>query len=751
MKKNILFLVILALIAVACSDVDGIVVPDEQTTDAGKELISFSMSDGSDGKTRAGFTGGETFIAMRIQSDHSTTSVKSYTCTTAKATKDLTNAAASYSTVSFQESEKRYWDDAHGRYSKLSVFAVAIPNMATDSKGLVTKMGGVSKTWTSPSSHNIVWEVSTSQTETIVDQEDLAYSNNIKDGGKDGRYKWDASQSKYLPDPTGLLTHYDGQMQFLQLVPDPGPIDTPSGILGKFDKGHLVFNHALSRITVTLTKGDGFTLESPFLFASGTNIKLLGMNVSGTLNLVNGTWGSVTTGDINKMGRKGEGTTAAGTYVAQMLPGYTFTDGSTGRVMEFTIDNNTYYITQDMLYEALKKGAMPSAGSSITMEQGKNYKFTFNVKKRGIVDITATLIPWETVTAADMDLSNARITLNVEDRSGATGASAVTSNMDIYRALDAAPTITDSHVGYAWTTGYTTDNKATWNSNPLAYNSDHWSTDWFWEDNTKYYHIRTLTPTTQAVETNAGVDYTAITSSSCDNESAYSSVAWGAPFKDVEPSYKFIYNTTYGFDGDNPSTSHQIYQAIGPTKDRIKVLMFHMMSAVHFTIMTTDDPDKVQLYNPTGSKRTKVDLVGYYPTGTVLLGTGLVNANGTISTVGSPQNVSCATTSDEQYANQEYFFNAVPQDLENVVLYITAPDNNQYIVDLKDVKATSVTNNNIANPYQLEDGRYTIDSWYPGFKYNYTFTLKKTGIIDLKATVLDWETVTADNEEIVIK
>ena len=82
-----------------------------------------------------------------------------------------------------------------------------------------------------------------------------------------------------------------------------------------------------------------------------------------------------------------------------------------------------------------------------------------------------------------------------------------------------------------------------------------------------------------------------------------------------------------------------------------------------------------------------------------------------------------------------------------MVLEITTPDKNLYKVAMKDVIRTSYTNNNIENPYS--DGK--INYWYPGFKYEYTFTLSKKKIENITATILDWEKVTAGDDNVQIQ
>lgn len=641
--------------------------------------------------------------------------------------------AANQNSMTFDTGNKRYWDDAHARSSRLSIWAYTAPGATYDGCTFGTNDG--IQTWKTTAISPVIntWRVSAyndnHQDRTQFTNQNLCFSNNLVD--------YSASSGS------------DRRLYFL--TPDK-----------KFQGGELVFYHAMSKITIHIKKGVGFTQSETLAFASNANIKLHNYNVEGTFDIADGRFTSTTAGDmalIYNHTNPDSGDTF--TLEALVVPGTTHStnNGSiwnkdnTNTSMSFTINDNLYLITQDALITALRNHDGNGVGSGTTtveLEAGKNYIFTFVVGKKQVDDITAVVADWEAVTAEDIYPSNARIQLSVEDRT--TNIGPVTSNMDIYRALDMADAIRDDYVSYNWGTGYTTDGKAAWNQTTLAYNSNKWSTDWFWESNKHYYHFRTLSPTSQVVtHPSSGDDYTSVTSSSCSGEANYNQMAWGAPFLDVAADYKFEYSTSRGFDGDG--SGHQIYKAIGPTNDPVKVLMFHMMSGVHFTIKTDATSEaKVELYD--GTNRTRVDLVAYYPDGKILMGTGLVNADGTISTVSAPYNVAFASADDDtHYVDQEYYFSAVPQSLAAVKLYITTPDNNQYIVDLKDVMATTanVSSKNIKNPYTQTGSKYVIDYWYPGFNYNYTFKLSKKKIEDISVTVMNWETVEADEDEVQIK
>ena len=369
---------------------------------------------------------------------------------------------------------------------------------------------------------------------------------------------------------------------------------------------------------------------------------------------------------------------------------------------------------------------------------GVNYEFTFTVDKTKISGMTAQIQEWEEVKADNITPSNARINLKLEER-----GTEVTSGVDFYRALDLGNTaITDTYVGYNWITGYLTDGKAT-----ASYSGSQWTiSNWYWPNNTAFYHFRAVgdgsstspVPPTPQTDATYG-DYFALTA-----DESYNDYTWGAPFLDdqdneVAGSFKWTYSTQHGFDG-TASNQHQIYHGIGPTNSVIKILMFHMMSDVTIKIKTTTGEDKVTLVD--GTNKTTAVLKNLHTSGKVLIGNGLVQ------TTGSAVDVTVNLEGSDVLSWNNY--GAIPQDLSNVVLEITTPDKNLYKVVMKDVISTSYTNSNnsnIQNPYSA--GK--INYWYPGFKYEYTFTLSKKKIENITATILDWETVTAGDDNVQIQ
>ena len=762
------------LSTVSCDDNE---IIDTPIPDSQKEMISFSLSDGSS-QTRAGFKGSATFIAMRIQSDKrvdsgNPTEVK-YTRTTATA--DIEASGKDYSTVTFPDAYKRYWDDAHGRYSLLSVYAVAIPNSATDIKTLESKLNKGDETykWGTNSDNTIQWNVTTdaqtkdanpensgsvTSSSCTIDQEDLVYSNNIKSDGTNGIYRYDFSATKYVPEESGGSDHKSGRMLFFQNGQD---INNPSvansavtDASGKFDRGHLVFNHALSRITIELVEGEGFdgtkTNNNDFNFAIGSNITLLGMYISGTLDIKEGTWSSTSTGNITKMAPTGTHNGANGTYVAQMLPGYEFADESTTNVMSFEIDGNTYFITNDMVYNALvgKEENKNSdygydyANSKFTMQQGKNYYFKITVDKKQIDNITATLVEWVEVTAKDIDIDNRHVTFSFKNPSGTT-----CSDIKFYRlkedlgAIYTDDTYKDNGKGYAFSGDYKTEDAATLSG------SSPYSTNWYYENNKTAYHFRTINSTAAGTLNNTSGDSpkSYFTMTGASNMPDYH---WGAPMKSDA-------NLAYDTDPDKGYRAN-IHYGVTSTGSNITITELHMMSNIFITLATSTGSDAVNLTNAT------VKLTHLSNEANVDMGTGYIAPSSTIEnevTMASPttywENENTKTNAF-QYAviPQALVRNSGASDDDYVGITITTSDNNQYYVIRKlseiiisEIKQGETSYTDPDHPKDSNGNYQAINRWYPNHTYTYNIKLTKKGIDAITCTVADWVKVTGENIDI---
>lgn len=710
-----------ALVTTACTndlenDTNAVVSGD-------KEAIAFVGQNNT--TTRAGFTE-RTEIVMHIRSTKDASNIRE-TRTQAYAAADASLTSTSFSAIESPTNENvRYWDDAYGRDAKLSVFAVAVPGKTGIKNGstyLSNILAGTS-TWNAGVlSEEITWTVSTEQTSDKIAEEDLTFSNNISATGEGGVKAYNYTADAYT-------TVTDGCLQFR--LKDNTLADGP----GKFDQGNLKFTHALSRITVNLIKGTGYG-SSPFQFATDTNVKILGVPTTGALNIESGKWNSSDATGIKTMAPTTTATGATYSLLAQVLPGYVMTDGVNTNVLEFIIDNNKYFITQDMMFDALKDkdGITESTSTTITMEKGRNYVFNITVGKSKIINVTATLEPFVDVTAEEQTMDNSHITLDLFTNTGGTAS----TSFDLYRLNDPSATIsTEASEATNWGGNYTDIATLTYNDTKKK-----WETNWLFENNMSFYHFRTVDKgTTIKNNDNAQDDYFVITSGA-QNDGIYH---WGAPFVSSTTS-PIKYKESNGY-ADNLSP------AIGATNSTINLTELHMRSNINVVLRTTKTTDAVAL--EANDKQCEVSLTYFYADGQVKMGNGLVETTGDLKTSApftQPAKGIDATTDATYKMTGTFTYAVVPQALKRndgahlyVGITIKTPDNNQYYVveKLSDIVAT-------ANGGSQNQGLSAINFWYPNHTYTYTFTLTKAGIKNVTCTVEDWVYVTADNKDISLE
>lgn len=678
------------------------------------------------------FTGG-TSVYMVLKSENSAdaTADALYTRTIGYI-EGNSSTTATNNDIKFASGYNRYWEDSYSRSSQVSAYAACVPGYYSDASVSGTVDGTKDlTTWTVGSSneYNNEWSASNGTTTLawplrsatadnqntgdFVNSQDLCFSNNV----------------------SNLSTGDDNRLTF-------------STTTKTFGSGKLVFNHALTRVTFKIKKGDGFTTSDPFAFSNasaGENIVIKAVNTKGTFDFKEGEFesNSVETGDIQQFAvtdnRSTDGATYAYELNALLVPGSDLSSTTAGQIY-FTIDNNLYQLSKSTLMTALDGKTLSDNTTSALdaekkMRPGVHYVFTMTVGKKKVSNFTASVVEWETVTAEETTPTNARITMTLlENGTKKTG----TADFDLYRSTNTSSTIKDDYASYDWTTGYTLTNckaalvEGTKDSGIYQAKDATSSTDWYWPDNKTFYHFRAVMPNDWVVTKGNDGDYISL---AAGFKGSYTDVCWGAPF--AATTSNLIYDpedaTKNGFDGKNVSTTHQLFKAIGPTEQTINMIMFHMMSDVTINLTTTTGDDKVDLTN------AKMQLSNVYSTGKVLMGNGLVVPTGTAGSITN------ATGTDTYQVDWHYGF--IPQLLENVVLTITTADNNQYFVTMKDVKVSTFTPNIIANPYTNN----VIDRWLPNFKYTYTFKLSKAGITQISASLADWEKVEAGDDNVQIQ
>lgn len=746
-----------ALGAVGCSDDE---VPGELDNSM-KTPIQFSMTDeGGSAITKAGFMtragfARNTAIVMKMKSVHSTnTSDVKYTVTNAVAGAE--NSEKKYSAVTFANStsgiNQRYWDDAHGRNSQLSIFAVAVPNQPTASSQLTLK-GGTTTPWFTDTDENlkIDWKVTnTGTTAGNIDEEDLVYSNNIQDESTErGVVKWDFATASYT-EYTGedFTTKLEaGTMQFR--LKEAGKTEGP----GKFDTGHLNFKHALSRVTLNIKAADGFSTAD---YADGKvkEVHLNNVPYKGTFNVQDGAWTVTTTGDVDLVKEAAPETNYNLKYTGQIVPEYVIhKDKDDVNMLQFTINNNVYYVTDAMVHTALDVTENASlldketTSDNIVMKPGKNYVLNITVNKTKIENITATLANWLPVTGNHTQ-NNAY--LKFENFFVDKGSPC--DKFDLYRIENKSPkpsTTDGEYQAKNWYSGYSTSERAELTPNPAGSNT--WKTNWYFESNTHFYHFRTVNRDTKikaGTEATEPKDYFEIktgTDADCDYH-------WGAPMtpKGGDPKY----------DQDKGYEDFISY-AIGATESTIKLQEFHMMSQVDIVLTTTSGADKVSLYDEETKTGTTVKITNIFQNGKVEMGRGLVSKTGDRSSyvVKSPE----TTSADTYYqtkpvdgttpaVSKVYKSLVVPQSLTPdaggadvyVGLEIQTPDKNMYYV-VKKLSEITAGVTGADNGYNHTNGT-AITRWYPGHHYTYTLTLKKTGIDKITCSLADWKKITGSSD-----
>lgn len=709
----------LGLLATACSS-DSPTLPDNQPENALKTPITFSsgVAGGSVGRD-AVITSGEdrgftsaTDLVMHIRSvkQNSTPVEKKYTRTTATAEVQAENK----SKVTFAANDNRYWDDAYGRAAQLSVFAVAVADKTFDATG--GKLSGTSlpeagenNGWTTTvPNHTLTWTVSDTQTETTIAQEDLVYSNNIQGSNV---MKFNLNNDAVQDGP------------------------------GTFDTGQLMFDHALTRITVKLKAGEGFN-EKPFEFATGTTVELVDMPTKGTLNVENGTWTSLTENkDINTHEESTSETGIKHLLKAQVFPDYSLNSSATTNMMQFTIDDNTYFVTQEMAYKALYNNRATNGLSTMTesgtytLAQGKNYIFTITVKKAAI-SVTATVAQWANVQAENIDKNNAHLNFSFDTSAG----SGTCDHFDLYRLGVKSDEIKtdDSFEDKNWNGNYVNDDTHKFTPSGSMTGTS-WDTGWYYESNKEFYHLRTVDKEMEIKgNTDDGTDdYFEIKSGPVEDiftNSGYNDYHWGAPMKSAP-----VYTIDKGYEAN-------IYHAVGATNMPIGITEMHTMSDIHVVLQTTNDQDAVKLFdNDATTKYTTVTLMRYYNTGTVLMGNGKVEPTTTTAATDSEITAPSEDNSGDYYEtdptkSNDYTYRVVPQALDYndgeakyIGLEILTPDGNKYFIN----QLSTIT----------ENGGSAITRWYPGKKYTYTFTLKKTGIV-MTCTVANWKDIIASDTDV---
>lgn len=612
----------------------------------------------------------------------------------------------------------RYWDDygtadpanvgtpknPKGRETGLTIYGIGVDGVTT------APNMEANDSWT-----NFSWSVCSSDeangtaTPKVIDQAtngwanyDLLTSNNIhaEVDGKDydGTYKFD----DYLHDKT----------------------ETP-----KKSSNILEFTHAMTKITVQLTAGEGFPItDGKAHFENDPTVTLEGFYYKGSVNVEDKI--STHSNDVDKanikMHLKDGGAAHTATFDALVFPGNEFTDGT--QILTFTADGNTLHVTAEELNKAIKKAITDNAsthyplGSSdlsaepkvydLHLLQAWNYLLKITVKKTDL-DITATILDWKTVEA-DEDTPKINVD-KVYGHPAQDGHKAFEKSFDLYRSTN----ITGSYLG-------TGDHAV------VSYADSKYSMtpQLYWPNHSTHYFFRGVWPlvgsTNGPTSTNVHDNTIDVNNVKYEENKYPSDLMIGRPLltNDETPDETCKVHTS------------PVTQGICATEGKVHINFRYVMSQVEVELQTVSGDAAVNI-----NKNTLVELVNVANNGTVNLSDCAITATMTtgsypldqVSGDGNelkrhsaivPQTLTYSTVEAEKINNLRFKITVTNDDETTDVYYADVEP------ILKSDKSGKVAPNG---------------KWESGVHYKYTLTLSKTAI-NVTATLTDWVTVEASDE-----
>ena len=394
----------------------------------------------------------------------------------------------------------------------------------------------------------------------------------------------------------------------------------------------LVFRHALSKITVNLTAGEGFAGGE---FESSPTAKLVGTWAFRTTTL------DVTTGVFNGQGGASDIMLHSASKTVKdglVIPGSPFFNDY-DNILRISADGNVYYVTAKEIRAAIDS-------DPYVTEPGKNYIFNVILNKTG-VKVTAAVMDWVDVNSAEVK-PVIDVTVSYGSEAGATHP----DSFVFYRSLAL-------YDGYSRASG-------------VEYTAGEWTMEpqLYWPDHNTHYQFRGVLPdATVITSTHEGEDYQVIALENAKYEAS------------TFPSDLQIARPEVAEDAvcSNQEEGHKqtnLYSGgICATEGTVRLSFRYIMSQVEVNLSTTSDEDQVNL---TGAE---VDITPIYTHGEVKLGDREIFLTETPETY----------RMDGADADENKRLSAVvPQDLAGVQFRITIHHDNgtsdYYFADIAPIK-----------------------------------------------------------------
>ena len=639
--------------------------------------------------------------------DHSPTTVIKKTTATAGAEN---SAGSKHNAVTC--SPVIYWEDygtsdlnneLTGRAEGLTIYGAAVDNKSLSNAGLngllADNADWTSLSWTLPANQTITGD-------TPADK-DLLISNNVK-GDTD--------------------TPYDGRYRFANCN----------------DGKLLEFKHAMSKITVVLTAGAGFTsgfssTPEVILTSNAGTPSSSWAKTTGTVNITNGTVSPTPTTTVITMW-KASSTDYIVTKEALVMPHSVF-GGNTGTadapvypiILRINADNNIYYVTSEMIRQAIN-GSTYTNSEGFETEAGKNYIIDVRVNQTDVsVRVTATVANWTDVSATEV-----APVINVSGNLGGTASGWTADNIfSFYRS---------EYLNSGYSSGVSKVNGYYPEESVLSYT--HSSTSWsmspslYWPNHNTHYQFRAVWPQTETtsgdgVLSSPRVEDGSGTTASCQvikvKNVAYTANSFPSDLMIARPE---ISESAQCTNSESGHTRTYFYSGgICATEGTINLNFRYMMSQVEVNLSTKDnpsDPDYVNLTN------AKVEIVNVNNTGDVTLGNREVIPTGDKG----PYTI-------DYVSGNNYHSAIVPQTLtytstlhtNNVMFRITIYKDGNPSNGVDDIYYADI------NPILKQSSSDKVapnGAWESGVHYVYNLRLTKTGV-KVTASLTNWTTVNADH------
>ena len=620
-----------------------------------------------------------------------------------------------------------YWEDygtsdlnneSTGRTEGLTIYGAAVDNKILTDAGLNGLLAD-NADWTALS-----WTLPENQTITgyTPADKDLLISNNVK-GDTD--------------------TPYDGRYRFANRN------------VGKL----LEFKHALSKITVNLLAGDGFTgghfaLDPVVQITSNAGDPTTSWaKTTGTVDITNGTVSPTSTTTVITMWQAATPTSGYNVTKEALVMPHSVFGGNTGTadapvypiILRINADNNIYYVTSEKIRQEIDNTNYTN-GTGFETEAGKNYIINVRVNQTDVsVRVTATVANWTDVSATEV-----APVINVDANIGDGSTAFSKDEYSLFRSTSLAN-------GYGTADGnYFKEERRVRKSGDNWVMSEYRTSDWqaspiYWPNHNTHYQFRGVWPAagsaTGTIETSV-VTYPRVESSTHSgtpqvikvSNVAYTANSFPSDLMIARPeihdNYGNIDNTKKCNNSDHESVS--LYDVgICATEGTINLNFRYMMSQVEVNLSTTTGDDKVKL------EGAVVEIVKVYNTGDVKLGDREVIPTGSIGSY------ELNTVTGEGNANKRWSA-IVPQPLTYDPNSPLADGNTKFRISIKNEAGTAVDDIYYADIYPiLKQGSTTEKvapngAWESGVHYVYNLRLTKTGV-KVTASLTNWSTVNADH------